>query len=136
MRRNHKSELRIFNAGGSTGTSTVVDVKDFRNIVVAVSAAANSSLTFKFKGAALSNEEVDLTSAQAVDNIWDYVAVYDLRDPSSVIDGDTGVTLDNDTVANNTRQYLINTDLLNQFAVEITSYTDGSLTTWVFAASD
>lgn len=136
MPRLHKNRLQILDAKAATGHSTVVNVKDYQHIVVGISAALNSSLTFKFKGSILDSGQTDITAAQAVDNIWDYVSAYDLEDPSSLLDGDTGVTLNNDTVANNTHQYLINTDLLDQFAIELTAYTDGSLTAWVVAVND
>lgn len=124
---------KVFDAKAATGVTGAIDVAEHQHVVVEVSAALNSSLTFKFSG---SNQETAPTfsSAQAVANIWDYIGVYDLQD-GSFIAGDTGITLNNDTVANNTRRYLINTDYLKWLNIEVTSYTDGSLTAWVSAAS-
>ncbi len=136
MPRRILEPVKVFDAKAATGVSTVLNVRDFKHLVVSTSAAANSSLTFKFRGSSLTSAETDLTAAQAVDNQWDYVAFYDLNNPAALVTGDTGVTINNDTVANNTVQYLINTDHLEQFAVEVTSYTDGSLTAWISGAND
>ncbi len=123
-------------AVASATDSTIINVEDYRHVVVGVSAALNSSLTFNFKGSVLDADASDLTAAQAVANIWDYVSAYDLEDPGTLVDGDTGVVLNNDTVANNTHQYIINTDHLAQLAVEITAYTDGALDVWAVAVND
>lgn len=130
-----RSNQILFNASGATGVSEVINVADFDNIIVAVSAALNSTLTFKFQGSmgagigdAGKPVAPDFSAAQSVTNMWDYVSAYDLNDPSSVITGDTGVSLNNDTVANNTRMYIINTSLLRFFSMQISAWTDGSLT--------
>lgn len=136
MPRIIRPQVRVFNAEAEADVSTIVNVADSRHVVVGVSATANTSLTFKIRGSVLNSSETDLDATQAVDNIWDYVSFYDLEDPSTLIDGDTGVTLDNLTVVNNTRQYVVNTDYLQQLAIEITSYTDGALTAWVAAVND
>lgn len=136
MPRDLKTASQVLDAKAATGHSTVVNVTDFRHIIVCVSAAVNSSLTFKFKGSALKEGTSDITATQTVTNLWDYVAAYDLQDPSAIIPGDTGVALDNTTVVVNTRQYIINTDYLSQFAIEVSSYTDGSLTAWIAASSN
>ena len=136
MPRQLRQQVKVLDAENSATNGTVVNVADSRHVVIGVSATLNTSLTFKFKGAVLGSDQTDLTTAQAVTNIWDYVSAYDLEDPSALIDGDTGVTIDNDTVVNNTRQYVVNTDHLQQFTVEITAYTDGQFTAWVAAAND
>ena len=134
MPRRKREPVRIMNAVASATDSTVINVEDYRHVVVSVSAALNSSLTFNFKGSIL--DSADLTAAQTVANQWDYVSAYDLEDPGTLITGATGVTLNNDTIANNTRQYVVNTDHLAILAVEITAYTDGALTAWAVAVND
>ncbi len=125
-----KLPVTCLNAKAATGVGTTIDVADFRHVVVQVTAALNSSLTFKFQ-ASVSETAPTFSAAQSGTNHWDYIAAYDLQDPSSVIAGDTGVTLNNATVAANTRQYLINTDYMRHFNIEVTSYTDGSVTAFV-----
>lgn len=77
----------------------------------------------------------DFSSAQAVANIWDYIGVYDLED-GAFVDGDTGVAIDNTTVAVNTRQFLINTDHMQWFSLQISALTDGSLTAYLVGVND
>lgn len=135
MPRQKLAQQELFNAKAATGYSQAIDVRNYRHVVICVSAALNSSLTFKFQGSAM-DDAPDFSSAQAVANIWDYLHVYDLEDPQGGIDGDTGVTLNNDTVANNTRQYLVNTDHMQWFSLQISSYTSGSLTAYLVGVND
>lgn len=120
--------IACLSAKAATGVGTAVDVTQHQHVIVQVTAALNSSLTFKLQGS-VSSSVPDFSAAQTGTNHWDYVSAYDLQDPSTVIAGDTGVALNNDTVANNTRQYLVNVDGLRWFSMEVTSYTDGSVTT-------
>lgn len=125
----------LFDAKAATGVSSPIDVSGFDSIIVAVSAPANASLQFKFQGSIgkslTSIASPDFSAAQSVTNIWDYVSAYDLEDPTTLIDGDTGVTIDNDTEANNTRLYTVNVSLLRYFSMQVAAYTDGSVTAMV-----
>ena len=120
----------FMDAVSSATVGTTATVREYRHKVITVTAAANSSLTFKFQASngvnVTSDAEPTFTSARSTTNLWDYVGVYDLED-GSFIDGDTGVTLNNDTAANNTRRYIINDDHCHYLNIEISSYTDGSL---------
>lgn len=131
---------QLFNAKAATGVSNAIDVSDFENIIVAITAPLNATFTFKFQGSVgkslTSGDVPDFNAAQAVTNHWDYVAAYDLQDPGTIIAGDTGVTIDNAAVAANTRFYVVNTSLLRWFSMSITSYTDGSLTAWCAVSTD
>lgn len=125
----------LFDAQAATGVSTPLNVEAFDNIIVAVTAPLNSTLTFNFQGSIgksiSSTESPTFSSAQAVTNMWDYVAAYDLNDPSSIIVGDTGVALNNASAAANTRFYIINTSLIRWFSMQVSAYTDGSLSAMV-----
>jgi hypothetical protein len=132
--RELSQEMSIFSAKAATGTGTVYDVSKFKDLLVAVSATANSSLTFKLKGSSRVAQP-DLSSAQAVDNMWDYLSFYDMQ-TGSLIAGDTGVVLDNDTVANNTHIYNVNTDSIRWVTLEVTAYTDGALTAVMTGSND
>jgi hypothetical protein len=134
MPRRKREPVRIMNAVGSATDSSVINVEDYRHVVVVLSATLNSTLTFNFKGSVL--DTADLTAARTIVNLWDYVSAYDLEDPATLIDGDTGVTLNNATVVANTHQYIINTDHLALFAVETTAWTDGAITVWAVAVND
>ncbi len=135
-----QNNQQLFSAKAATGViTTPIDVSDYSSIIVAVTAPLNSTLTFKFQGSigkSLTDPSAPaFGSAQAVTNHWDYVSAYDYNDPSAVIVGDTGVTIDNASAAANTRLYTINVSLLRWFSMEVSAYTDGSLTAWVMAAS-
>lgn len=129
----------LFDAQDETGVSQVFDCACFDNIIVAVTAPANASLTFKFQGSlgksVSSAAAPDFSSAQAVTNHWDYIAAFDVQDPTSVILGDTGVTINNDTAANNTRLYSVNVSTLRYFSLQVSAYTDGSLTAFVMGST-
>ena len=135
MPRILSSEVELFSAKAATGVSEVLDVRNYRHIVVAVTATVNSTLTFKFQGSSRDSQPT-FSSAQAVLNVWDYVAAYDLNDPNTIITGDTGVSLNNAAVAVNTRLYLVNVDHLSWFSMEVTAYTDGALSAWASCAND
>lgn len=132
--------LAILTEKDATGVGTPFNCRDFKHIIVAVSAAANSTLTFKFQGSigvsATSAGSPAFATAQSITNHWDYVAAYDLQSPGTVITGDTGVSFNNDTVVNNTRLYMINTDALSWFNIEVTSWTDGDVSAFVAGYSD
>lgn len=130
----HK-QIQLFDAKGATGVSEAINVRDYRHIIIAISAAVNSSLTFKFQGSAMDTAPT-FSGTQTVSNLWDYIHAYDLNNPAGGIVGDTGVALNNDTVANNTHLYEVNTDLLQWFSLELSAFTDGSLTAYLIAAND
>ena len=122
--------MTCLSAKGATGVGNSIDVRDARHITVIVSAPANASLTYKFQ-AALGDTPPTFSSAQTGSNQWEYIAVYDAEDPSSIIAGDTGVTINNDTEANNERMFFINSDNIDWLNMNVTAFTDGSVTSKV-----
>jgi hypothetical protein len=125
----------IMSLAGAAGVGTAQNVADYQHVIITVTAAANSSLTFKFSGSTM--EAVpNFGAAQAATNLWDYIAVYDMQTDGTVIPGDTGVTINNDTVVNNTRQYRLVSPFMKWVNVEITAWTDGSLSAYVSGAND
>jgi len=135
MPRQKFKEFNLFDAATATGVSEAIKMDEFRHWTLVVSATLNSSLTFQFQGSVM-DDAPDFSAAQAIDNLWDYLHVYDKNTPAGGIDGDTGVTLNNDSVANNTRQYRVNNDHLTWFSLEISSYTDGAFTAYLIGAND
>lgn len=130
MPRINSKRHTFADALAATGVGTTATVREYRHKIITVTAALNSTLTFKFQASngtsITSDAEPTFSSAQSATNLWDYVGVYDLQD-GSFIAGDTGVSLNNASVAANTRRYLINDDHCQYLNIEITSYTDGSL---------
>lgn len=132
-----ENNVVLFNAA-TTGTAPAQDVSSFRQIIVAVTAPLNATLTLKFQGSigksVSSQAAPDFSSAQAVDNHWDYLAFYEYQNPSSVVAGDTGVVIDNTSVAENTRLFIVNVSLVRWFSATITSRTDGTVSSWFVAS--
>lgn len=132
-----ENNVTLFSAA-TTGSAPAQNVSSFRQIIVAVTAPANATLTVKFQGSigkAVGSEAApDFTAAQAEDNHWDYLACYEYQNPTSIIAGDTGIVLDNTTAAVNTRLYIVNVSLVRWFSATITSRVDGTLSSWFVAS--
>lgn len=135
MPRFSKAPVTCLDAVSATGVGTTIDVADYRHIVVQISAALNSTLTIKFQGSVSVNKPT-FSNAQSSTNHWDYVESYDLQDSTTAIAGDTGVALNDASVAANTRQYIINTDFYRHFNIEVTAFTDGDVTAFVTGVND
>ena len=132
--RIHYPASQFLNAKAATGASVALLVSDYRNLVVQVTAPANSSFTIKFAGW-IGETAPDFTAAQSATNAYDFIEVADLQD-GTLIDGDTGVTIDNTTAAVNCRLFEINVNALDYFAVVVSAYTDGSVSASVTATSN
>lgn len=128
VKRVNYTVAQLLNAKAETGVSAAIFAQDYRNIVIQLTAAVNSSLTYKFQGAlALANGSApDFGAARTEANPWEYVEAVDLQD-GSAIDGDTGVVISNTAVDVNIRLFEININCLDYVSIEITAYTDGAL---------
>ena len=126
MSREIKKASPILAAKAAAGVGTTQDVSNYRHIVFRVSAALNSSLTYRFQGS-VSDEAPDFSAAQSATNHWEYIETIDLQNEASV-DGDTGYAINNDTVANNCRLFRPATPFLRYVSAEVSSYTDGNVT--------
>lgn len=125
-----QGDEQVFTSKTGTGTSTGFLVNGRRHVKLVLVSTGTTALTFKVKGAVLGN--VTLTDAASSSNPWDYLSFYNLNSPSSVIVGDTGVTLS----AAGVEQYLLNVDHCDQVAVEITEHTNGTVDAWFVAADN
>lgn len=115
----------VLEAKASTGASNAFFCSDFRNLIAGISAPANSTFTIKFVGG-VGDTAPDFTAAQSTTNKYDFLEAIDLQD-GSAIDGDTGVTIDNTTAAVNNRLFEININALDYVGIQVTSWTDGSV---------
>lgn len=122
--RKHYTAANFLNAKSATGASNVIPCSDYRNVVIMVTAPANSTFTIKFCGS-IGDTAFDATAAQSTTNAYDFLECIDLQD-GSAIDGDTGILIDNTTAAVNCRMFEINVNCIDFIAAQITSYTDGS----------
>ncbi len=115
----------VLSAKAATGASNAFYCSDFRNLVAGISAPANSTLVIKFVGS-VGETAPDFTAAQSTTNLYDFLECIDLQD-GTAIDGDTGITIDNTTAAVNNRMFEVNINALDYIGIQVTSYTDGSV---------
>lgn len=129
----------LFNAQGANGVSEVYNCGNATNIIVAVTAPLNSAFTLNFQGSigksVTDPSAPDFSSAQAVANMWDYVAAYDTQDPTSIITGDTGVAITAAAVASNTRMYIVNVSFLRYFSLQVSGWSAGSVSAVVVGSA-
>ena len=83
------NEITLLNAKAATGIGGQMDVSDYDNVVLSVGTASSANLTVKFAGAT-SATTPDVTAAQTVANMYDFIDVTDMQSQAS-IDGDTGL---------------------------------------------
>jgi len=110
----------------ATGAGTQMNVADFRHVTLwfATDGGSNADLTVKVQGS-ISNTAPTWGSAQSVTNQWDYVAMYDLNDPGTIVTGDTGFVV---SVADDYKNYIVNADGFKWINVVVTARTDGEVT--------
>lgn len=121
----------ILNEQDETGTGTAAMVAGYQNVMLQVIATDPTGITIKVQGS-LSNvngDAPDFSMTPSAINPWDYVAVFDYQNPTSVIAGDTGLTFSSDDVKN----LLVNVDGLTWLNVTVTGYTDGDITVKMIA---
>lgn len=115
-----------------TGWGTEINVADFRHVMVAISTASSADATVKVAGSFLKSENVDFTSAAAVDNEWDYIYSYNLQSASGVA-GDTGVVYSGTDAV---EQLIVNIDGIQTLNLQISAISAGAVTAKVFTVSN
>ena len=113
-------------AVGAAATGNVFSSNDFRDVVIQLSASNGAQATVKIQ-ASMSDTAPDFSAAQSPTNHWDYIGVYDLNNPNSVIVGDTGIVYAGGATAANVLNLLVNTDYIPWLCVTITSWTSGTV---------
>lgn len=123
--RLHPEETTILDAASSTGAGTVMNVEDFRHIIVSVATdgGGDANFTLQFQ-ASIADNKPDFDSSQSVTNMWDYVQVKDLQNGSS-INGDTGLSKSG---ADDYRLFEVNTNGLTWFTANLTERSQGEVT--------
>lgn len=118
----------LFTNQAATGTTNVVDVRDFRNCVISTGTSGTATLTYKFQASLVKNDSTtsqvpDFTAAASKTNQWIYVQAIDLATGNSVA-GATGVGI----TADECRLFEININSIDYLAMTVTAYTQGQLT--------
>ena len=118
----------VLNAKAATGIGQLINVKDFRHIIVAIGTANSANLTVKCVGS-IEETYPDFTAAQAVGNMYDFLEIVDYQDGSKIA-GDTGIAF---TGTDDFRLFEINTNGLEWCTLQITAYVAGNITGKVLA---
>lgn len=113
----------IMNALAATGSSTVVNVENYKTVNLTLSGASTPTGTIKFF-VSDSDTAPDATSAASPTNPWVYAAVVDIQS-GSVIAGNTGVAFAGTAATN---MYTVNVDGMRWVGAIVTAYTAGNYT--------
>lgn len=131
MTTDFKGDTTVLSAvtatGWGSGDASVGDgfsVRGFRHIIVTIATADSTDATIKFAGSPRDTSPT-FANAASVSNQWDYIASYDLEDPSSLLDGDTGIVYSG---TDSVRNFIINTDGLDWFNAQVSAYSAGTIT--------
>ena len=126
----------LFSAQAATGTSTLVlNVTDFRDVVLSFATASSASFTVKIQGAigvigtsngAGQGEIIAPTfsSSASATNAWDYIQAVNLN-TGVPVNGSTGIVY---TGTDSVSLYEVNTNALDFLTVTVTAYSAGTLT--------
>lgn len=121
----------IFSAKAATGIGQLINVKDFRHIIVAIGTASSANLTVKCVG---SIEETcpTFTAAQSVSNMYDFLEMVDYQSGSKIT-GDTGIAF---AGTDDFRLFEVNTNGLEWLTFRVTAWSAGSVTVKILCFND
>jgi hypothetical protein len=122
----YRKEVKIGDALAVASHGDRLYVGDHSRVHLVMVGDNTAALTIKITGTLRKDAVVLFTSAAAVGNEWDYIASYNLNDPSAVVTGDTGYTFAGDVV----EQVIVNTNHLEYMSVEVTARTTGDVTVY------
>lgn len=116
--------IKLMNSKASTGIGSVIDVRDFLYVQLVISTSGTANGTLKIAGSMVDKRsDVDFASAASATNEWDFIAAYNLQNPSIVIAGDTGVVY---TGTDTVEQLIVNCDGVNFLTVNLTARAAGN----------
>lgn len=113
----------ILSAKAANGVGTTIDVRDYQNIIVSIASASNANLTVKCQGSS-SDTSPTFSSAASVTNVWDYIAMYEMRG-ATLVAGGTGKVY---AGADATNLYMVNANGLTFLNFEVSGYAAGNVT--------
>ena len=102
--------------------------------MIVLSSQGSANGTVKLAGSyEQSIDDVDFSTAASATNLWDFVAMYNLQNPSSIIPGDTGVVYAGTDAV---EQLLVNVDGIKFITLNITAISAGSFNAKVLGYSN
>lgn len=113
----------VLNDVSANGAGNTVNIKDFKNVQLLVKTSGGTHATIKIQGS-LAESEPNFGASATAANPWDYVAVYDLNDPTTILVGSTGIVLTGTDIVKN---LLVNVDALTWLNVVVSGYSAGSI---------
>lgn len=125
----------ILNAKATTGVGAALNVRDYQNIQLSLATAGSANLTVKIQGSCMATSgdltnAPDFSVAASATNRWDYIACFDLIDPTTVVPGSTGFSAAGTDICKN---ILVNVDGIMWINVSVTARSAGNVTTDVLA---
>jgi len=120
--RKYTDQFTILSAKAATGTGVVMNVEDYRHVLITLSSQSSANFTVKFQGSQ-SDTAPAFGSAQSATNEWDYIEVKDLQN-NDAIDGDTGVAF---AGTDDVRLFEMNTNGLKWVTATVTARSAGSV---------
>lgn len=111
-------------AQAANGIGKVLDVRDFKMIVVSISTNNSANLTVNPVGSIVEDlEDIDFTSSATPSNPWGYVGLYSYDD-ATFIPGNSGRAFNSDV----TELYEVNVSGLTALAFNLETYAAGDAT--------
>ena len=116
-------------AAAVTASGNVINVTDFKNVVIALATAGGATATAKIKGAVLTPGETEPNFANAASaaNHWAYVNSFDLES-NAAVSGTTGYSAAGTDVV---KLVKVNVDGLDRLTVEVSARSAGTVSAWV-----
>lgn len=139
--QNYNTGANIAGSGGGAGSSGVMvvaprilDVRDFRNVILSVETSGSANFTFKIAGSLgkpvvlpsdkQSEDTPNFGATQSASNPYQFVQLINL-DTAAVVNGATGVTSAGTDIHT---QYEINVNALKYMTLVFTAWSAGTLT--------
>lgn len=125
---------QVFNLKSSTGLGSIIDVRDYRNVVVSIGTSDSADLTIKCKGSIgeVNSSPNFAESSKAINNQWEYIEMVDLND-GTPYPGSIGAIFSG---VDNCRLFAVNVDNLSYMTLDVVSFTAGVVTATVCGSSD
>lgn len=130
------AHYNIMTAKSTTWIWKVINVRDYRNIVVSIWTASSANLTVKAQWAIWTNPNPytapDFSASQSATNMWDYIKMIDLNSGSAVA-WDTGFSV---TWTDDVKLYEINVNAIDYLSFSVTARSAGTVTIEVMATNN
>lgn len=119
------TRIKILDNVATTGIGKEIDVRDFLYVQAIISTSGSADATIKFAGSMVDNRaDVNFANAASPTNEWDFIAAYNLQNPSTIIAGDTGVVYSGTDAV---EQLIINVDGVNFITANVTARAAGNI---------